>query len=197
MKTVLGLLALVAAAGTAGAQITATAAPLDAAPGFDARATPVFSAIPGPYAAFGAASGFLGFDDYDTILAGGSETLTELRFVGGVTAVGGIIDFNFYDSTGANLLSTFNAAFGSAGNFIWTITGLSNLIADQGRLELVARPGTNAQWFLSTSAPTLGTEDRAVGTLTSHSHRFELSIPAPGSLALLGLGGLVIGRRRR
>lgn len=196
MKNVLGLLALVAVAGTASAQITTTAQPLDAAPGFDVRATPVFSAIPGPYVAFPAATGSLGFDDYDTILAGGNETLTEMRFVGGVQQVGGQLTFNFYDASQA-LVSSFGATFGQAGNFIWTINNLSVTIPDQGFVEIVAAANTTGQWFLSTSAPTLGTESRDLGTLTTHSHRFELSIPAPGSLALLGLGGLVVGRRRR
>lgn len=157
----------------------------------------IYSAMAGPFQAFAAAAGNLGVDDYDSILPGGQDNLTALRFVGGVTEVGGIIDFNFFDVASAPV-STFAVQFPQAGNFIWTITlATPVVIQDQGFLQLSTRAGVTGQWFLSTSLPTVGTESRALGDTTTHSHRFELTVPAPGSLALLGLGGLVAGRRRR
>ena len=200
MKTVIALFALAAAAGTAAA-IDVSAQPLTSQAGYGERATPIFSAIPSPYVAFPAGTGVLGFDDYNSTLPGGTyETLTTLRFVGGVTAVGGRLDFNFRQNDGT-LFSSFFVNFPSAGNFIWSIgtdaNPIGTLIPADGILEIVADANTTGQWFLSTGVPTLGTEDRAIGSVTTHSHRFELSIPAPGAAALMGLAGLVAGRRRR
>ncbi len=167
----------------------------------------VFSAIPGPYVAFSAATGSLGFDDYQsTYTAGPDFALQSMRFVGGVTTVGGPLTIDFFDAT-QTLVNSTTLNLPSAGNFIWTITfesaaGLKDsnfIIPANGYVQLTAGAGTTGQWFLSTSLPTVGTESRAQGqgSVTTHSHRFELNIPAPGSLAILGLSGLALGRRRR
>lgn len=185
-------------AGTAMAQsYTLHAEPIPQGTYVDRGPGVIYSAMAGPFQAFPAAAGNLGFDDYDSILPGGQDNLTALRFVGGVTQVGGIIDFNFLDVASAPV-SSFAVQFPQAGNFIWTITlGAPVVIHDQGFLQLSTRAGVTGQWFLSTTAPSIGTESRALGDTTTHGHNFELTVPAPGSLALLGLGGLIAGRRRR
>jgi hypothetical protein len=162
----------------------------------------VYSAIPSPYAAFPAATGSIGFDDYDSTLAGGSAYLQSMKFVGGLTTAG-VMRVEFYDTSLAFVNSfTVNLPLG---NSIWNI-GLETvanakdstfLIPEAGFIQLVATGGALGQFFLSTAVPTIGTESRTLGDTATHSHRFELTVPAPGSMALLGLGGLLAARRRR
>lgn len=171
----------------------------DTAVQFGPRAdTVVYSHMNGPYAAFAAAN-YLGFDDYATALAGPTMSLNSMRFVGGVTTAGTTVTFNFYTASGGTLLNSFTSTFGTAGNFIWSVTNLGPFtVGTSGVLEMVCETGKTGQWFLSTSATTVGGDSRTFGdTTTTNQHSFELAIPAPGSLALLGLGGLVAGRRRR
>lgn len=154
-----------------------------------------------PYAAFAVANGLLGFDDY-TASPNAAFPLTELRFVGGVTAIGGTIQFDFSDSVGAPVAS-FTVSLPAAGDFIWTIDDLGGLgitLPGSGRLALTATGTSVGRWWLSTSAPTLGSESRTgFGSLTSHSHRFELStVPEPSSvIALIGGLGFMAARRRK
>ncbi|MDX2119352.1 MAG: PEP-CTERM sorting domain-containing protein [Planctomycetota bacterium] len=207
MKTFGFAVALCALAGAAQA-VTLTAYSIetgamvwssDTAVQFGPRAdTVVYSHMNGPYAAFAAAN-YLGFDDYATAIAAPTISLNSLRFVGGVTAANTTVSFNFYNSAGTVLLNSFTSTFATAGNFIWSITNLGGFnVGSSGVLELQCETGKTGQWFLSTSATTVGGDSRTFGdTTTTNQHSFELAIPAPGSLALLGLGGLVAGRRRR
>ena len=90
------------------------ASPLDAT--FPAVDQMVYSGVPGPYSAF-AAGNFAQNDDYQANLAGtpffgnSQFQVKSMQFVGGVTAVGGILDFFFLDSTGTNVRSSFSVAF--------------------------------------------------------------------------------------
>jgi hypothetical protein len=196
MKKIVALFALVAAAGSASA-INVTAQALDSTFGYDDRGVPIFSAMPGPFAAFPAASGPIGFDDYDSILPGGYDVLTNFKFVGGVSTIGGRLDFNFYHPDGT-LISNFFVTLPQAGNFIWTIDNINIVIPTDGIVEAVAAADTTGRWFLATNAPTIGTQNPGFGGAGGgNSHRFELQVPAPGAAALLGLAGLVAGRRRR
>lgn len=162
----------------------------------------VFSAIPSPYAAFAAATGVLGFEDYTSTLGAGTGYLQSMRFVGGLTTAG-TMRMEFYDTT-ATLINSFTVNLPS-GNSIWNI-GLESaanakdstfLIPGSGFIQIVALGGALGQFYLGTGAPTVGTSSLALGDTTTHTHRFELTVPAPSSLALLGLGGLVAARRRR
>ncbi|MFZ4572996.1 MAG: hypothetical protein ACOYN0_01280 [Phycisphaerales bacterium] len=196
MKMCVALFAVAAAAGSALA-IDVSAAPIGEEPGYAERGVPIFSAMPGPFAAFPAATGSIGFDDYDSILPGGYDVLTDFKFVGGVTTIGGRLDFNFYHPDGT-LISNFFVTLPQAGNFIWTINNINIIIPTDGIVEAVAAADTTGRWYLSTTAPTLGTQNAAFGGAGGgNSHRFELQVPAPGAAALMGLAGLVAGRRRR
>jgi MYXO-CTERM domain-containing protein len=190
-------LALAALAGVASANIVATPAPLDSEPGYVGRAV-VYSAIAGPYAGFPAATGSLGFDDYSSTMTARVETLQDMRFVGGVSTAGMSIRFDIY-STSAVLVNSFSVTLPQGGNFIWTITGINIDIPKDGIMEAVAPAGSTGRWFLSATAPTVGTQSATFGGANGGalSHRFEFTTPTPGALALLGLGGLAASRRRR
>ncbi len=219
MKTALkitGLLAL--AAGTASADIAlplpsnhvmlpasaVVARPLDST---DAtRGAPMYSSIPGPYSAF-TAGAFAHRDDYQSVhpaTGSGNFQMDAMRFVGGVTAVGGILDFFFLDATGTTVISSFGVTFPSAGDFIWTITmtGGPLPVGVNGQLQIQSRTGTSGRWFMTTTAAAPGTNSLTFGhgsTLAPQRYgAFEIqAIPAPGAAALLGLGGLMATRRRR
>lgn len=169
--------------------------------------TTVFSAMDGPYVAFPVATGNAGFDDYQSTYTDAPFMLLQsFRFVGGVTTVGGSVTFSFFDSD-ENLHDSFSVALPLTGDRIWTIgfesaPGLKDSdfgIPASGYVQMTVDAATTGRWFLSETAPLIGTESRAPGegSLETHSHRFELNIPAPGASALLGLGGLVAMRRRR
>jgi len=154
------------------------------------------------YQAFPAAAGPAGFDDYVSTTAS-QITLDELRFVGGVTTVGGTMNFEFFNAAGDTLVDAFSVSFTQVGNFIYTITVNEVFVIDgAGVLQVTVDAATTGQWFLSAADPTIGSQDTAFGSDATGllSHRFELTgspVPAPGALAMLGLGGLVAGRRRR
>lgn len=154
----------------------------------------------GGFQAFPAGNGALGFDDYTSTQAG-TIALDTFRFVGGVDAAGGTLNFEFFDAAGVTLVDAFSVSFAGAGNFIYTITiGGTVNIDGAGVLQVSTDATSNGQWFLSDAGPTIGTEDGTFGGASGGalSHKFELNqVPAPGSVALLGLGGLVATRRRR
>lgn len=207
------LVALAGFAGTASATLTlpssaARAEPMVDTP-FQNRVTAaVYSGIPGPYSAFAAATGPVGFDDYASTVAG-PFNLAQFKFVGGVTTVGGQLTVQFFDSAQTQV-NSFNITLPQAGNFIWTITlgaapdGSDSTFGVNGAgfVQISAATATTGQWFFTTTAPTIGTNDVAVGggaqLSPPRNNAFELvNVPAPGSLALVGLGGLVALRRRR
>lgn len=185
MSKMLGVVALLAAAGVAQGAV-------------------VYSAIPGPYAAFAAAPGGIGFDDYASTETGYFE-LQSMRFVGSSDTAGGTVRIEFYTFDPNPALAVFHSSITvglpvSAGTIYGLTFAPGFWVPNNGYIQMVAT-GTNARWFLSTTAPSVGTQSYAVGSSNPTaliSHRFELtSVPAPGALALLGLGGLVAGRRRR
>ncbi|TVQ82258.1 MAG: PEP-CTERM sorting domain-containing protein [Phycisphaeraceae bacterium] len=156
------------------------------------------------FQAFGAASGPGGFDDY-TSTAPGNITLGEFQFVGGVTAAGGVVFFDFFDSA-QNFVDGFGVQLPQAGNFIYTITlNTPIVVPNAGILQAFFNddagvgPFTSGQWFLSDAAPTVGSSDPSFGSLTNGlEHRFALvDVPAPGAIALMGLAGFAASRRRR
>lgn len=204
------LFALVVAAGLASSAnaLVVTSQPMDMGT-FGERDTPVFQSLSGSYAAFAAASGTVGFDDYVTTESGPTFLLSKLVFVGGVATAGDSLTFNFYDT--ANVLAgSSTVTLPTAGNFIWTITfgalpsGDDSVFAvpSAGTMEIVATAPVLGRWFLNSAGyiPTVGSENIAVGAGSGigRNQAFQLNaVPTPGAAALLGLGGLVATRRRR
>ncbi len=160
------------------------------------------------------------FDDYQSIAPNGGF-LDSFRFVGGVNTAqtdpllppnpGGVVFFDFFDA-GGNLVDGFGVNLSQGGNFIWTINITNNDVAvasggfvqmsfdDEG---LFGAAVSRAQWFVTADDATVG--DNLVGAFPGGSplgadlnQAFELTlVPAPGAVAMLGLGGLAATRRRR
>lgn len=148
-------------------------------------------------------------DDYTSTAPGGG-LMDEFRFVGGVDTVGGVMFFDLFDA-GGTFVDGFGVALSQAGNFIWTINITNNDVAfaESGFVQASIDddgsfgPATGGAWFLTADDATVGSND--VGAIPGGSpagndlnHTFEITaIPAPASVALLGLGGFAAARRRR
>ncbi len=201
MKTLLSSLAAIAVAMSANAAIVTHSSfqAIESYQGGVAEGV-VYSGIPGPYASF-AAGASLGAAHYQSAMTNDVEYLSSFRFVGGVVTANTTLSFTFWDDAGVTAISSFETTFSQAGNYIWTITidpaGDAIAAGKNGWLEVLGVGGATGKWFLSTSLPTIGSQDDVTGS--GHRHAFEMTTvatPAPGAIALLGLAGL-IGRRRR
>ncbi len=156
--------------------------------------------------------------DYQSIAPNGGF-LEQFRFVGGVNAAqtdpflppnpGGVVFFDFFDA-GGNFVDGFGVNLSQAGNFIWTINISSEVaVAAGGFVQMAfddenlfgAGAATRAQWFVTADAATVGNNLNAEFTSPLGNglhHAFEMTlIPAPGAVAIMGLGGLMAARRRR
>lgn len=172
----------------------------------------LYTGVPGPYSAFAAANGVLGVDDYTadpTLMAGEQRIrLNAIKFVGGVTAVGGILDFFFLGPVGDNTVyGSFGVTLPAAGDFVWTISGLSaqpGRPLASGRLQIQTRGASVGRWFFTSTAPTIGTNDIAVGTGgTLNPQRYSTleidgqPVPEPGTMIAVGAGIAALAARRR
>jgi MYXO-CTERM domain-containing protein len=163
-----------------------------------------YNAVPGPYAALPAGDGQRGFNFYQASGTGSSMYLGQFQFVGGTNTAGGSVTFNFYSYSGSGpefgpLANSFSVALPQAGNFIWTITidpGFE--IPTLGRVEMVNGTGGLGTWFLTSTAPAVGTSfGSPFAAYPSQAFALIEGVPAPGALALLGMAGLARSRRRR
>lgn len=177
-----------------------TAAPIDDA-GIADRVSTVYTGIPGPYSAFASAAGVMGFDDYSAAGESAPFLLDSLRFVGGTSAAGGQVRFEFYNPD-ASPAGSFTVALPTAGDSIWTITITPNIfvVPNAGFMQLNALTATG-RWFFTSTAPTVGSNNIAVGTGSNLApqryNAFELkSVPEPASMALIALGALFLRGRR-
>ena len=63
--------------------------------------------------------------------------------------------------------------------------------------DLPAYGSVPMSWYASAGAPTIGTNNSAFGSNNPNNQMHTITIPAPASLAMLGLGGMLAARRRR
>jgi len=171
-----------------------------------AGGAPQYSSIAAPATGYQAlADGtFAQRDDY-TSIAAGNFNLDLFKFVGGVTAVGGILDFFFLDNATPtpNVVASFAIQFPQAGHFIWSITfgAADPVILNAGQLQIQSRTGSSGAWWFTSTPAAPGNNSFTSGSGSQFTppliQTFEMQVPGPGSLALLGLGGLVGLRRRR
>lgn len=169
----------------------------------------LFNAEAGPYAALPAGSGLRGWTAYQTTASPGADSffLGQFIFVGGVDTAGASIGFDFYqwdDTTGTPgaYVDTFTVALPTAGDFIWTITldpGFAIPTLGYVEMNIAEDAGGLGRWFLTSTAPIVGTTIASFGTPTYASQAFRMveGVPAPGAIALLGVAGLAGSRRRR
>ncbi len=161
-----------------------------------------FSAFP---PSNGDANGVIGADDYSSIAPGPAD-LAAFGFVGGTTAAGGVVFFDFFDSAGV-FVDGFGVGLTNAGNFIYTITiGTPFSIPADGFVQMVDGtaagfgPAAQSQWFQTADDATVGDNLLPSGSFNGFdiNYTFELDvIPAPGAAALLGFAGVAAARRRR
>ncbi|MEA2734389.1 MAG: hypothetical protein QOE14_840, partial [Humisphaera sp.] len=124
----------------------------------------------------------IGFDDYNTI-NDANLNMTSFRFIGGVSAVGGQLFFDFHNASNVfvvRLSATLNTA---GNNLTWTLTTSPGVnIPDQGFLHVLAASGTTATWRKSNAPPTVGAQDPALGSAgAGQSYRFELTNTPPNA----------------
>lgn len=161
---------------------------------------------------------FVDVDDYNSI-AGGVIDVSTFNFIGGVDVAGAAMFFAFFDSA-SSFVDSFGVLLPSSGFFNWTIniggfpggvfapgTGSMATIAVGGvdlTGDTVAEPVANTSIFIEAGPAAIGStaEGTLFGSLDGNGdpgeNRFSITgTPAPGTLALLGLSGLVATRRRR
>jgi len=146
-----------------------------------------------------------GVADYTSISAG-DIALSQFQFVGGVNQPNGVVFFDFFNSSG-DFIDGFGVQLAEEGNFIWTIDLNESIdIASAGLVRMsiddedLAGGGSTAagRWFLGNAGASIGDAGLAEGD-PDFNYAFALNsnVPTPGTLAMLGLGGLCATRRRR
>jgi len=141
---------------------------------FGTRATEIYNGIEftSVYTAATAATGFGGWDDYQTSTAPGGSYGVLLPADGahwwGITITGGM----YIPSDGIAQAWFNDGSFTAYGS----------------------QPGF---WMYSEGAPSIGTNSDIVGQFAPNYNMHTIVIPAPASLAMLGLGGALAVRRRR
>ncbi len=169
--------------------------------GVQGSTIPVYEDMGGTFSAF-AANTNLGFEDYNAI---GTDpvNMVALRFIGGVTTAGTTLNFAFFNPD-TSPATNFNVTFGTAGNFIWTITVGSIIVPNDGILQITGVSGATGRWFMSDAAPTVGSTDfnygMGSGLVPQRNGKFAIdTVPEPASMIALGLGlaGAIARKRKK
>ncbi len=132
---------------------------------------------------------FTGEDAGDQVLAGNAGVSGSTRYIGVTDAT---------DATNPSFNNLLHEGFGANAYTAGSFTVVGGQMGDTGidnftDLNSALTPGDQSglfQWAFGDIAPGASATARAQVTINT-------IIPAPGSLALLGMGGLIVGRRRR
>ena len=138
--------------------------------------------------------------------------LAGFSFIGGVSAANQVLLVTFFSSSGPSTypipLASFAIQFPYPGIYAWTINlsqpyniinrgGTVMMWADDGS---VVTPSTGI-WAFDTGLPTVGTTGPTYPGFTHEgvpeNHKFAIFIPEPGTLALLGMGVMILVPRGR
>lgn len=146
-----------------------------------------------------------GVADYSSI-ANDKIMLDQFVFVGGVDQTGGTVFFDFFDAAGS-FIDGFGITLPQSGTFIWTIDlnapfsilgeGLIQMSVDDENLS-GSGSAAGGRWFLGNAGASVGNAGAAEASPDfNFNFAINSTVPTPGSLALLGFGGLIVSRRRR
>lgn len=130
-----------------------------------AQSVPVYSSMTGPYFTFGYSKGLIGYDDYTMSIAGqvSSTSLYSLAFHGGVATPNTPLTFVFDTSAGITVAS-FSAVIPTADVTTWTIPAGNLVVPTIGRFFVETTGGANAEWDLTQTPPSVGSNSNAYGT---------------------------------
>jgi hypothetical protein len=161
------------------------------------------------------ANGTVTTDDFNLYVGGtmGWE-LTQFKFVGGVVNAYEVLFFTFWDENWGGPpsylpMDNFGVQLPYAGAYIWTINigaPANHIIHNGGYVRMWADDGSVVTpsagiWYLDATAPVKGTTAPTFPGLTDGglplNHKFQIIVPEPASLALLGMGMMTLVVRRR
>jgi hypothetical protein len=179
------------------------------------RVTDVYNGIEfnSNYFAPATSLGYAGFDDYQTSTApggsygGGVDFMTSHDIVvfndTGASSTT-LVFFTFFTASGTPF-DSYGVLLPADGTGHWytiNITG-GMYVPSDGIVQMYVNDfnATYGQvpmsWYASSGAPTIGTNNSAFGSDAPDNKMHTITIPAPASLAMLGLGGALAVRRRR
>lgn len=193
MKRFIPASLIVAAAGSASAQIAYDSLPGD----------------PG-YQTVGLFSGLIGFDDYLTNTTGSDPLfqLTSFQFVGESDTANAVVIFHWYDGgdTGRTTpVATLSETLVNVGPAIYTFTPPANtFVPNFGIMDAVMQGSAKGIFYMTTRAPDVGfnSENYGFGPYSGNPTWFDAfslqgtPAPEPASMAIIGLGAVALMRRR-